>query len=112
MGKRAMRSKDKNLRTVVPCNNVIKSKASAANCGKRSQVRYTIEVLIEGILEYFLTAACSKKQRQAGTQLECVNVTENLLSRTSFNAQKTIHSFDQAWPDHGMIEVGLCFACR
>jgi hypothetical protein len=55
-----------NLRTVVPCNKVIKSQASAANCGKRSQVRYTIEVLVQGIFEYLLTAARGKKQGQAG----------------------------------------------
>jgi hypothetical protein len=117
-------------------------RTSAPNCGKRSQVRYAIEVfvegileylltaacskkqrqagaqfecievLVEGILEYLLTAACSKKQRQAGAQLECVNITENLISRSSFNAQKKIYAFDQARSEHGVIKVGLRFACR
>ena len=41
-------------------------RTSAANCGKRSQVRYTIEVLVQGIFEYLLTAARGKKQGQAG----------------------------------------------
>ena len=79
---------------------------------ERLQVRDAIEKFLQRSLEYRVAATRCKEQRQAGSKLHRIQVTEDLAGGPTIYIEQQLYTFGEPPPENRVLEIGMCFLDR